>query len=317
MEVWTNAQASATSYQLLNILLDDNNDDQDFETWQAVKFRLAPKDHWEVNGVLDRVAQWSDAPVYMNSIFMTCGPFGSKDSWVTHFARDLIRLLRSQEVKMTFAFCDQQEGRTLTPTQLLKRLIGQLLEQNPTLVLEEPRVFNVRVFQKTSSFDAVWEIFERVIAKEQRSVFIVIDRIDCCTGRSTEDTSTGHDLLSRLSELVFVSNGTLRVIVTTAEPVPEQLREELKLSYFELNTQAPPRRREWNFDSANKEEEIARYKSVVKYCKGEAIYWYKAIDRRKARGRKPTTLQVRLHEKDVALATMDLYIRLLKNAPLD
>jgi hypothetical protein len=292
VEVWTNAQASATSYQLLNILLDDNNDDQDFKTWQAVRFRLAPKDHWEVNGVLDRVAEWSGAPLYLNSIFMACGPFGSKDSWVTCFSRDLIRLLQSQDVKMTFAFCDQQEGRKLTPTLLIKRLIGQLLEQNPTLVLQEPRVFNVRVFRKTSSFDTVWEIFERVIAKEKHFVFVVIDRIDCCTGTSGEDVSTGHDLLIRLSESVCVSNGTLRVIITCAEPVPEQLREELKLSYFELNTQAPPRRREWDFGSDNEGEEFARLEATLKYWKESAFYWYEIVERQKNRGKKPTATQV-------------------------
>jgi hypothetical protein len=305
LEVWRDAQASATSYQLLNIFLVDNNDDQDFKTWQTVKFRLAPKDHWEVNGVLDRVAQWSE--LYVNSIFMACGPFGSKDSWVTSFSRDLIRLLRSQDVKMTFAFCDQQEGRTLTPTLLIKRLIGQLLEQNPTLVLQEPRVFNVRVFQNTSSFDAVWDIFERVIAKEKHSVFIVIDRIDCCTGMSSEDVSTGYDLLSRLSKLVCVSNGTLRVIITCAEPVPEQFCEELKLSYFEFNTQAPPRRREWEFggDSEEEEEEkaYAYLAARLKFWRGRATYWYESIERRKAQGKKPTLDQV--SEKNDALYMID------------
>jgi hypothetical protein len=218
---------------------------------------------------------------------MACGPFGSKDSWVTCFSRDLIRLLQSQDVKMTFTFCDQQEGWTLTPTLLIKRLIGQLLEQNPTLVLQEPRVFNVRVFQNTSSFDAVWDIFERVVAKEKHSVFIVIDRIDCCTGMSSEDVSTGHDLLSRLSELVCVSNGNLRVIITCAEPVPEQLREELKLSYFELNTQALPHRREWDFGSDN-EEDDDKYANLVaglKFWRRQATFWHESIERRKASGK--------------------------------
>jgi hypothetical protein len=287
LEVWANAQASATSYQLLNILLDENNDDQDLETWQAVKFRLAPKDHWEVNGVLDRVAQWSDAPLYMNSILTICGPFGSKDSWVTYFSRDLIRLLRSQEAGMTFAFCDQKEGRTLTPTLLMKRLIGQLLEQNPTLVLQDPRVFNVRTFQKTSSFDDVWEIFERVITKVQHLLFIVIDRIDCCSGKSSDDISTGYDLLSRLSELVFISNGGLRVIITTAESLPEQLREELKLSYFELNTQAAPRRREWDFGSDSEDEGMDDLQTRLTYLRSRAMFWQSIVDTRKARGKNP------------------------------
>ena len=69
-------------------------------------------------------------------------------------------------VLLTFALCDRPHLERWCPTMLLKRLIGQLLEQNPLLVLEEPQLFNVRNFQKLKEMQQVWQRFEKIAADQ-------------------------------------------------------------------------------------------------------------------------------------------------------
>ncbi|CZR59012.1 uncharacterized protein PAC_08904 [Phialocephala subalpina] len=244
-QLWTRSQASANAYNLLDILLPGENDIQDeLDLWDGVTFRLSLGDYWERNGILEEFSLWGEN---RNVPFLAIGPYGSKDSWVTNFSLDLISLLRSQKQLTTFALCDRPDvNKPWSPTRLMKQLVGQLLEQNPMLMLQEPQIFNTRNFQNAKEMPQVWRIFKKIAAKMD-SLFIVIDRIDRCEGEDTMDISIGDDLLRMLSDLVTLHEGKIKLIVTSAEQPPVELCEELRL-YTVINTQAPQRRRIWESD---------------------------------------------------------------------
>jgi len=242
------AQAISSAQSILDTFLPTNDDVYDeLELWRGVSFRLSPGDHWERNGILDQMLLWgkSDDP-----IFFCVGPFGSKHSWVTSFSLDLISMFRTAKATLTFALCDRPRDyenpglSTWSPTMLVKRLLGQLLEQEPMLFLQHPEVFTARNFAKAKDFFAVWRLFERVVERLDR-LFIIIDRVDACKGLDDAKVGLGDGLIRNLVTLARRHQQKLRIVITSAEKPPLELCETLKLRYAYINTQKSPRRREW------------------------------------------------------------------------
>jgi hypothetical protein len=219
--------------------------------WRSVSFRLSPGDHWERNGILDQMLLWGKSK---DPVFFCVGPFGSKHSWVTSFSLDLITILQSVKVTLTFALCDRPRDfknpdlSTWSPTMLVKRLLGHLLEQEPMLFLRHPEIFTVRNFEKAKDFPAVWRLLERVVERLDNRLFIIIDRIDACKGVDDRKVSLGGDLLRSLVTLARKHQQKLQIVITSAEKPPLELCETLKLRYAYINTQKTPRRREWQHD---------------------------------------------------------------------
>ncbi|KIW16321.1 hypothetical protein PV08_06372 [Exophiala spinifera] len=119
--------------------------DKEIQLWKGRQFRTSPKDHWEVNGVLDYLKAWNCLP--HASILAIFGPTRGRDSWVTEFALDTIQAFQVQNELVTFIMCDRSEVNQYVPATLIKILICQILEQRPTLILEEPDLFLLHNFQ--------------------------------------------------------------------------------------------------------------------------------------------------------------------------
>src|SRR5437763_7463195 len=109
---------------------------EELQLWQSRQFRLSPKDHWEGNGMLDYLQEWNELPY--PSVLGIFGPNRDRDSWVTEFSLDMIQAFQVQNELVTFALCDRPSDQHYTPVVVIKRLICQLLEQRPMLILEEP-----------------------------------------------------------------------------------------------------------------------------------------------------------------------------------
>jgi hypothetical protein len=131
------------------------------------------------------------------------------------------------------------------------------LEQNPMLIVQEPQIFNVRNFQRANEMPHVWRIFEK-IASRLESLFVIIDRIDCCEGQDKMNISIGEDVLPMLAKLVELYNGKIKVIVTSADLPPLELCKKLHLRTVLINTQTPARRRTWEEDD---DEEWVEYET--------------------------------------------------------
>jgi hypothetical protein len=245
------AQAISSVQSLLDVFLTSNEDVYDeIELWRKVSFRLSPGDHWERNGILDQMLLWGKSE---DPVFFCVGPFGSKHSWVTSFSLDLILMLQSVNTTLTFALCDRPrdwenpENSAWSPTMLVKRLLGQLLEQEPMIFLQHPEVFNTRKFAKANDFPSIWRLFERVVERLDR-LFIIIDRIDACKGQDDMHVSLGNNLMRSLLILARRHLLKLKIVITSAEKPPVEMCETLKLRYAYINTQRSRRRREWGYD---------------------------------------------------------------------
>jgi len=255
------AQAISSAQSILDVFLASNEDIYDeVELWRSVSFRLSPGDHWERNGILGQMLLWGKSK---DPVFFCVGLFGSKHSWVTSFSLDLITILQSVKVTLTFALCDRPRDfknpdlSTWSPTMLVKRLLGHLLEQEPMLFLRHPEIFTVRNFEKAKDFRAVWRLLERVVERLDNRLFIIIDRIDACKGVDDRKVSLGGDLLRSLVTLARKHQQKLQIVITSAEKPPLELCETLKLRYAYINTQKTPRRREWeNDDDLDSEDDL-------------------------------------------------------------
>ena len=201
--------------------------------WQDVYFRLSPKDRWEANGILLYLTFWTRLSA--NSILWISAPAPNRDTWVTEFSLDVIRASQAQDAVLSFVLCDRPRGESYTDTQLLKRLICRAIEKQPTLVVENPELFDTRLFQRAETFEQVWRVFERIVAMIE-PLFIILDRWDLCDLRFWSDE--GETLLTRLSELVERNPKSLKIIITSAEPDPPQ--SNLAISFCKIETRTRP-----------------------------------------------------------------------------
>lgn len=224
-------QVRMWSDSLIQTLLPSNRTiREELELWQYREFRLSPKDHWEVNGILDHLEEWNSLP--QASILAVFGPTHERDSWVTEFILDTVQAFQVQGELVTFAMCDRPDNEHYTPLTLVKTIICQILEQRPSLILEEPDLFSARSFQTARQFRQACTLLEHIVAKID-SLVVLIDRIDQCRSDLGEND---EELAEVLMRLVSSFGKKLKVIVTSTDLPPEELPTDVPISICQVSS---------------------------------------------------------------------------------
>ena len=247
--------------------------DENCNIWQPREFHLSPKDHWEENGMLNCLEEWSRAK--HASLLAIFGPTmtASRDSWVTEFSLDMIQALRFQEICVPYVICDRQDDGTLSPAIVIKKLICQLLEQDPELILRTPGICNQRVFQRTVTFDQACSLFSKLVAESDLPVVVVVDRVDCCVA-VLDDANESGDLIGFLSELLTTHAPRLKVVVTSADapPADEDIPAGLPISMCTICTGTRHAYRESSHHQGHgKFEVVIYYTTVAGYKQAECL----------------------------------------------
>lgn len=214
--VWNDVQIIEHANKLRSLLDPDDQDAQD-ETmhYKDMKHHLSPRDGWQENGILEEIKFWVKSEE--NHVLWasgSCGP--SHDSWATPFALDMIDAMRSQAAPLTYILCDANE--TMTAHLLCSQLICRTLDQMPTMILQDPRVFNARRFRAAAaakSYAKIWNIFEELIMRVDY-LFIVVDRIDRIF-EGEEDEDEARAFMTKLLKLVSKAPDGVRFILASIE----------------------------------------------------------------------------------------------------
>ncbi len=181
--------------------------------------------------MLEYLQEWNE--LESASILAIFGPSGDRDTWVTEFSLDMMQAFQVQDELVTSALCDRPEDQYWTPTIVIKKLICQLLEQRPMLIVDTPEIFNLRVFQKVTHFDQACRVFGLIVAGLD-SIAIIVDRVELCQ-RDPNDTSS-QDLVGFLSRLIRKYPKKVRVLLTCAEEPPDHLHPEFAISICMIST---------------------------------------------------------------------------------
>ncbi|KAL2289295.1 hypothetical protein FJTKL_02307 [Diaporthe vaccinii] len=184
----------------------------------SYNFRLSLKDHWDNNGVLGHLLEWSHGSGHDPGLWIS-GSSGNQDPWVTELSIDIAQALRPQLETVIYVFCSDlaQTSSTLTPAGLMGILVGQLLQIYPELAYNDAVYYNASRLRNATTFKAMWRIFER-LTTDISDVFIVIDRIEECT--VDDDAKLKVDFLPALSGLLRQTHGA-RAIITSIYKLPE------------------------------------------------------------------------------------------------
>jgi hypothetical protein len=233
-----NFQAFNHCLALIEVLLPTaSTADEQLSLVREHHFDLSPKDHWYENGgVLKVLEDWS---AYGRvELLWIGGRTGNRDTWITEMSIDLIDALQMQDLTLLHTFCDIAE-EPITVTTLIKQLIAQLLDRHPDIPFRQPKKYNIRRFQRATTFKRCWAIFEALVSELKSSVFIVIDRIDDCDVDSGSDgggyADLSHDLMPYLMGLASEAEH-VSIIVTSTEEPPETLVGEEELRHFYRDT---------------------------------------------------------------------------------
>lgn len=228
-------QLRQLSDSLINALRPSNHTmREELQLWQCREFRLSPKDHWEVNGILGYLEQWNALP--HASILAVFGPTRERDTWVTEFILDTIQAFQVQGELVAFVMCDRPNNEYYTALDIIKIIICQILELRPTLILEEPEIFNLRVFQRASKFVEACSLLKQIVARLDRIV-ILIDRIDRCQPDSNDPV---QGVINLMLKLVQIHGNSTRIIITSADPTPKACCTNLPISLCQISTQRIP-----------------------------------------------------------------------------
>lgn len=179
-------------------------------------FRLSPKDHWENNGVLGNLLEWSQAG--RKSMFWVGGQSGNQDTWVTELSVDLIHALDSQDKPVVYVFCAGPPGAEVTPTMLLRRLILQVLELYPLLALHNPERINLRRLKKAESFEQLWQLWT-FLAAQPKEIFVLVDRLDKC--KPGNNLSIVKGVLPRFIKMLHDYSHVSMIVTSVTDPPPE------------------------------------------------------------------------------------------------
>lgn len=193
-------------------------------------FRLAPKDHWENNGILESLVEWTRGPD-QGPLLWVGGQSGGPETWVTELATDLVHAFSQQPSTLLYIFCTDLLANSIAPTpvRLVKFLIIQMLTLHPELVYENPMLYSIQRFQHAATFGLAVQIFESLLMSVN-DVFLVIDRIEECVPDEQADL-TKH-FLPVLMRLLHRTGGARAIITSVYEP-PEELLESDDEGLFE------------------------------------------------------------------------------------
>ncbi|KAK7955124.1 hypothetical protein PG988_015818 [Apiospora saccharicola] len=186
-------------------------------------FRLSPKDHWDNNGIVEKLVRWSRTPC---PLLWVGGQSGNQDPWVTELSLDIVQALLSQEITVLYVFCSDvaTASESFNPADLVRLLIAQLLRIHPQLAYGNPLSYSVLRLQNASSFDSLREILEE-LASSLTNIYVVIDRIEECGFDDDADLKT--DLLPSLARLVNSISGSRAIVTSTYEVPTEAFDEDL------------------------------------------------------------------------------------------
>lgn len=182
-------------------------------------FRHSPIDHWENNGILEDLDEWSQP--HHSPMLWIGGRSGNQDTWVTELSADMVQTLLPESPSVLYIFCDDISSNLspLTPVSLLINLISQILTLHPHIAYQNPGWYSPRRFQQAKSFDQVWAIFKELV-RSIEEVFLVIDRIEECI--STDEVSLTRDFLPAVIGLLQEAPGSKAIVTSESNP-PEQL----------------------------------------------------------------------------------------------
>ena len=212
--------------------------ENELQLWQKPRFFTDPRDHWSHNGILPCIVKWRE--LSFNSILWVSSESNGRQSWMTEFLLDLLRVARSKEQIMTFALCDRPQGIRWTPEIVMKQLICQLLHLNPVLATEEPELFDPRIFRRVSNFASSYQLLSSILARLD-SLLILIDRIDLC--QKDPDSPGDQSIVQAFSKLTKRYPKTLKTIITSGGSVNVEEFLRLGISLAIINTRRRPYRR--------------------------------------------------------------------------
>ncbi|KAL9088217.1 MAG: hypothetical protein Q9165_006344 [Trypethelium subeluteriae] len=220
LEIFEMARYSRELQDLITLGGQDNAEDPDaYMNWD---YRLSQKDHWDNNGILEDLREWSREG--RERLLWVGGCSGNQDSWVTELSADMINALRPQSMTLLYAFCEQQSNAVLTPTGLIRRLLVQLLELHPEIPYTHTEIWSIRRVKNAVSFTQLWNIFQRT-TERLSNVFIIIDRIEEC--EATDEADVVNDLLPTLIQWA-ATKPNVDVVVTSVSEPPVQTVLELR-----------------------------------------------------------------------------------------
>lgn len=261
------ADARRNVSSLLDIWNDEIGEiEHELQRWQKVRFSTAQRDHWTTNGILPCILKWRQ--LTSNSILWICSESEGRQSWMTEFSLDLIRVCQNQGQMITFALCDRPKGVKWTPQILIKHIISQLLHLNPTLSSEEAEVFDPRAFRRAKTFQSTMRLLTAIFSRLD-TVLLIIDRLDLCTRDldAPEDQNMAHIF----SKLVNAFPKTLKIVITTNQIVDAKSLPGLPISFATINTRRRPRRRYEDAERAADLRLLARYKRGLNVPKSDVL----------------------------------------------
>jgi hypothetical protein len=212
--------------------------EDEVQLWGKPRFFTDPRDHWSNNGVLPCIAKWNE--LSFNSILWVSSESQGRQSWITEFSLDLLRVARSKRQMLTFALCDRPLGVRWTSEIVMKQLVCQLLHMNPVLAIEEPELFNSRAFRRANGFASTAQLLNSIVARLD-SLLIVIDRIDLC---QRDHKSPGdQNIIQALSKMTKRYSKSLKTIITSGGVANSEELSRLGISLAIINTRKRPHRR--------------------------------------------------------------------------
>jgi hypothetical protein len=168
------------------------------------------------------------------------GKYGPRDPWVTDFSASLITTLKLQKTNFAYIFCEASGECMCSEVGFTQLLLARILEQLPKLVLDLPRLFNLRTLQRATTLKQIWEVVEAAIKQLPTYFFLIVDRFDVFQAR----TRGFEDDEIVLKFLGLASNSAkLRIIITGINKLPPTVQEHKALSWVWLDTSTNPARK--------------------------------------------------------------------------
>jgi hypothetical protein len=219
---------------LQEILLAGGRDaEEELDMILSAGFHLSQKDHWENNGVLQGLFDWSHNE--RDQLLWVGGVSGNEATWVTELSADIVQALQPQLVTLLYVFCGQPSSHRLTAMGLVRRILVQLLDLHPQLAYRRPELFNTWRFQQVVTFGQLWRIFLQLAASVP-NLFIVIDRIEECLADDQADLV--NHLLPSLVCLVDKLKEVSVLITSTMDPPAEILGLPFYKTYIDTSKKA-------------------------------------------------------------------------------
>jgi Cdc6-like AAA superfamily ATPase len=157
-----------------------------------------------------------------NSISWLYGnPGTGKSTMAIFLTEELLKVFsRTSGQSLVYFFCDSSFDKRNTATAVVRGLLLQLVQQHQKLFDFVSRKYGKRGGTLFDSFDAVWTVFEDVIAKADGQLFCIIDALDEC------DKNSQMTLLQQLEVWQHSKTASNLRILITSRPYPE-IRDSL------------------------------------------------------------------------------------------